>query len=68
MKHAGSEALDQLEDVLEDLRGIDGLVEKKRGVFYRRSAVRREVSAAPADEGQQQVQREPEAEQEGDRS
>ncbi|MCZ6463167.1 MAG: hypothetical protein O7A09_02430 [Proteobacteria bacterium] len=107
MKHAGSEALDQLEDVLEDLRGIDGLVEKKRGVFYRRSraflhfhedpsglyadvrldreferlrvatkaerrtllsAVRREVSAAPGDEGQQQVQREPEAEQEGDRS
>ncbi len=37
MKHAGSEALDQLEDVLNDLRGIDGLVEKKRGVFYRRS-------------------------------
>jgi hypothetical protein len=37
MKHAGPEALDQLEDLLEELRSVAGLVEKKRGVFYRKS-------------------------------
>lgn len=37
MKHAGSEALDRLEGLLDDLRVLEGLVEKKRGVFYRRS-------------------------------
>ena len=38
MKHAGSEALDRLEALLTALRQIDGLTEKKRGVFYRKSA------------------------------
>lgn len=37
MKHASSAALDELDDLLHALRGIDGLTEKKRGVFYRRS-------------------------------
>ncbi len=37
MKHAGQESLDQLEDLLEELRSSPGLVEKKRGVFYRNS-------------------------------
>ena len=35
MKHAGDEALDFLEDLLARLRTIDGLQERKRGVFYR---------------------------------
>jgi len=38
MKHAGENALDNLEPVLQDLRGFAGVREKKRGVFYRRSA------------------------------
>jgi hypothetical protein len=37
MKHAGDEALDQLEALLEQLRTVEGLREKKRGCFYRRS-------------------------------
>jgi hypothetical protein len=37
MRHAGQEALDQLEELLEELRSVAGLVEKKRGVFYRDS-------------------------------
>ncbi len=37
MKHAGQGALDQLEPLLEDLRSVSGLVEKRRGIFYRRS-------------------------------
>lgn len=36
MKHATDTALDQLGDLLEDIRGIAGLVERKRGVFYHR--------------------------------
>lgn len=36
MKHAGAAALDRLEPMLERLRGIDGLTEKSRGVFYRK--------------------------------
>ena len=38
MKHAGKEALDQLEPVLAELRLIGGMKEKKRGIFYRKSA------------------------------
>jgi hypothetical protein len=38
MKHAGPSALDALEPLLAELRALDGLVEKKRGTFYRRSA------------------------------
>jgi hypothetical protein len=38
VKHAGPEALDQLDDLLTKLRGQAGLVEKKRGTFYRKSS------------------------------
>lgn len=38
MKHAEDDALDRLEPFLVDLRKVPGLVEKKRGVFYRKSA------------------------------
>ena len=37
MKHAGADALDALEPVLEQIRKIEGLKEKSRGVFYRKS-------------------------------
>lgn len=37
VKHISPAALDELEGVLHELRAIDGLTEKKRGVFYRRS-------------------------------
>ena len=37
MRHARSAALDELEDLLDDLRSLPGLVERSRGVFYRRS-------------------------------
>lgn len=37
MKHAGDAALDELEDLLSDLRRVEALTEKKRGVFYRGS-------------------------------
>jgi hypothetical protein len=37
MKHASDSALDQLDDLLEAIRRIPGLVEKKRGIFYRTS-------------------------------
>ncbi len=34
MKHASPAALDQLEDLLEDLRKLAPLKEKQRGIFY----------------------------------
>ncbi len=37
MKHAGTAALDQLEDLLSKIRGLPDLKEKSRGVFYLRS-------------------------------
>ena len=37
MKHARSDALDGLEPVLRQLRLVPGLVERSRGVFYRKS-------------------------------
>ncbi len=37
MRHPRPEDLDRIESVLEQLRTIDGLTEKSRGVFYRRS-------------------------------
>jgi hypothetical protein len=37
MKHASAAALDALEPALEQLRAIDGLKEKSRGIFYRGS-------------------------------
>ena len=37
MKHAGAGALDQLEPLLQRLRGLDGLKERARGTFYVKS-------------------------------
>ena len=37
MKHATAAALDRLEPLLAEIRKFEGLVEKSRGVFYRRS-------------------------------
>jgi hypothetical protein len=37
VRHAGEAALDELEPLLVELRNVEGLVEKKRGIFYRRS-------------------------------
>lgn len=37
MKHAGQNALDQLEPLLTQVRTLSGLKEKKRGIFYRKS-------------------------------
>jgi hypothetical protein len=37
MRHPRDGELDPLEPVIEQLRTIDGLVERKPGVFYRRS-------------------------------
>lgn len=37
MKHAGSDALDQIEPLIARIRAIPGLKEKSRGVFYLRS-------------------------------
>ncbi|MEI9988209.1 MAG: hypothetical protein WDN69_37000 [Aliidongia sp.] len=36
MKHATPEALRQLTELLERLRAVPGLVEKRPGVFYRK--------------------------------
>ena len=36
MKHAGPQALAILEGLLDQLRRLPGIVEKKPGVFYRR--------------------------------
>lgn len=38
MKHAGDEALDKLENLLVEIRKHPALKEKKRGIFYRKSA------------------------------
>ena len=37
MKHVSPEGLDQLETLLDELRALTNLREKKRGVFYRKS-------------------------------
>ena len=37
MKHAGPQALDQLEPLLARIRALPGLAEKSRGAFYRKS-------------------------------
>ncbi|MCW7541285.1 hypothetical protein OOT46_26090 [Aquabacterium sp. A7-Y] len=37
MKHAGPSAIAQLSSLLERLRQLPGLVERKPGIFYRRS-------------------------------
>ena len=36
MKHAGPAAVDRLEPLLVQIRPLPGLVEKRRGVFYRK--------------------------------
>jgi hypothetical protein len=36
MRHATPDALDRLEPLLAKLRLVDGLVERKRGTFYRK--------------------------------
>jgi hypothetical protein len=38
MKHAGEATLDAIEPVLVRLRGLPGIQERKRGVFYRKSS------------------------------
>jgi len=38
MKHAGQDALNALEKLLEQLRRCPGLHEKKHGIFYRKSS------------------------------
>ena len=37
MRHAGAAALDHLDPLLARLREVEGLTEKARGVFYRKS-------------------------------
>jgi hypothetical protein len=37
VKHVSEGGLDELESLLDELRAVDGLTEKKRGVFYRGS-------------------------------
>jgi hypothetical protein len=37
MRHARAAALDELEPMLTQLRAVDGLTERSRGVFYRGS-------------------------------
>jgi hypothetical protein len=36
MKHAAAAALDQLEPLLAEIRRLDGLRERSRGIFYRK--------------------------------
>jgi hypothetical protein len=38
MKHAGNDALDTIDDLLAKVRKHDGLTERKRGTFYRKSS------------------------------
>ena len=38
MKHAGPQALDELEPLLRKIRKLEGLTEKKRGAFYYRGS------------------------------
>jgi len=37
VRHISTAGLDELDDLLLELRRVDGLTEKKRGVFYRGS-------------------------------
>jgi len=37
VRHATDEDLDQIERLLEEVRKLPGLTERKRGTFYRRS-------------------------------
>ncbi len=48
MKHATAAALDGLEPLLAQLRLVDGLTERRRGVFYQRSAAFLHFHEGPA--------------------
>jgi hypothetical protein len=48
VRHATGAALDELEPLLDQLRQLDGLIEKKRGVFYRRSRAFLHFHEAPS--------------------
>jgi hypothetical protein len=48
MKHATTVALGALEPLLEKVRAVDGLMERKRGVFYRRSSAFLHFHEGPA--------------------
>ena len=37
MKHAGADAIRELEPLLRELRALEELTEKRPGIFYRRS-------------------------------
>ncbi len=37
MKHASEKALESLEEVLKQVRQVEGLTERKPGVFYRKT-------------------------------
>jgi hypothetical protein len=37
MRHATLETLEEIEPLLEELRSVPGLVEKRPGIFFRRS-------------------------------
>lgn len=37
MRHAGSDTLDELEPLLREVRLLPGLIERKQGIFYRKS-------------------------------
>lgn len=37
MRHARDQELDRIEGLLIELRALPGLVERKRGIFYRKS-------------------------------
>jgi hypothetical protein len=48
VRHATPDDLVELGDLLTDLRALDGLVEKRPGVFYRRSRAFLHFHADPA--------------------
>jgi len=37
MRHASADTLEQIRPFLDEIRGVPGLVEKKPGIFYRKS-------------------------------
>lgn len=48
MKHAGPQALDELEPLLREIRKLEGLIEKKRGTFYCRGSAMLHFHEDPA--------------------
>jgi hypothetical protein len=41
MRHATAETLNELEPLLDEVRSVPGLVEKKTGIFYRKGRFHR---------------------------